>query len=199
MALKENCPRRLENAAAEHAAVAMLLRDGGSEVELLFIERAEHPLDPWSGHMAFPGGRWDPQDVDSQATAIRETAEELNIDLNRTGRFLGGLDELTAVARPRGRELVIAPYVYRLDETILPAPGSEVRAIHWIELSKLSAKTNRMVLDQTFAGRRMSCPSLRVDGHVIWGLTYRMFRRLEELVQATGSIQKSADGEELAQ
>ncbi len=39
------------------AAVAAVVRQAGDGVEVLFIHRAEDPKDPWSGHMAFPGGR----------------------------------------------------------------------------------------------------------------------------------------------
>lgn len=197
MALKEHRPRRIESEGAERAAVAMMLRDGSLGIELLFIERAESPRDPWSGHMAFPGGRHDPDDVDLRATAVRETAEELRLDLNRAGVFLGGLNELTTITRPRGRELVVAPYVYRLNEPVLPVPGPEVRAACWIALLKLGAEANRAVIARTFAGRRLWCPSLRVDGRVIWGLTYRMYRDLESMVAATG-IPESASGEEVA-
>jgi 8-oxo-dGTP pyrophosphatase MutT (NUDIX family) len=197
-ALREHCPRRIESDKASRAAVAMMLRDGSLGMELLFIERAEHPLDPWSGHMAFPGGRWDPQDVDCLATAIRETAEELNVDLNRSGRFLGALDEIATIARPRGRDLVVAPYVSRLDEPIHLSPSAEVRAVHWIALSRLSAESNRATLERTFDGRRMASPSIRVDSRVIWGLTYRMYCCLEGMVRAAGPTRKSASSEEFA-
>src|SRR5687767_9515898 len=43
-------------ALSSRAAVALILRDGKAGIELLFIRRAEHPQDPWSGQMAFPGG-----------------------------------------------------------------------------------------------------------------------------------------------
>jgi 8-oxo-dGTP pyrophosphatase MutT (NUDIX family) len=45
------------------------------EAELLLIRRAEHPSDPWSGHMALPGGRNDPQDTSLYETVVRECAK----------------------------------------------------------------------------------------------------------------------------
>ncbi|MGB5283894.1 MAG: NUDIX domain-containing protein, partial [Polyangiales bacterium] len=80
--LDERAPREL----AEHekwAAVAMLLREGASGPEVFFIRRAEHPRDPWSGHMAFPGGRRDAGDATLLDTAMRETREEVGVDLSR--------------------------------------------------------------------------------------------------------------------
>src|SRR4051812_23466320 len=94
------------------AAVAIILREHEGGLEALFIRRADHPLDPWSGQMAFPGGRQDPEDADLLATALRETVEEVGIDLAAAGELLGTLDEVRAMARMRPMDLVIAPYVF---------------------------------------------------------------------------------------
>jgi hypothetical protein len=66
-----------EGPAPGRAAVAIVLRDVEDGPQVLLIRRAEHVGDPWSGHMAFPGGREDPEDESLLATAIRETREEL--------------------------------------------------------------------------------------------------------------------------
>src|SRR5437870_1501228 len=71
------------------AAVAIVLRDGASGIEVLFIHRAEHPDDPWSGHMAFPGGRAEDGEP-PVLTAMRESAEEVGLDLGEA-ELLGGL------------------------------------------------------------------------------------------------------------
>src|SRR5574341_145553 len=78
-------PARVEDEVSNRAAVAVVLRDGNPAIEILFIRRAEHPDDPWSGQMAFPGGRAEPGETDLLETAIRETAEEIGIDLRETG------------------------------------------------------------------------------------------------------------------
>ena len=90
-----------DKAAAEpkRAAVAAVLRPGSNGPEVLLIRRAEHPNDPWSGHMAFPGGREDPCDADLFGTAVRETLEEVALDLTTNAALLGTLDDLPAVAR----------------------------------------------------------------------------------------------------
>src|SRR5262245_27327606 len=79
------------------AAVAVVLRQIGEGLDLLLIQRSERHGDPWSGHMAFPGGRQHPSDIDLFATAARETCEEVGIDLNVHGELLGHLDELRAI------------------------------------------------------------------------------------------------------
>ena len=120
------------------AAVALILRDGAAGIELLFIRRAEHPMDPWSGQMAFPGGRAEPGDRDLEATAIRETLEEIGLDLGEAER-LGALDEVRAMARMRPMNLTIQPVrlprpraggppaLRRGDERALAAPGAAPR------------------------------------------------------------------------
>jgi 8-oxo-dGTP pyrophosphatase MutT (NUDIX family) len=91
------------------AAVAAVLRVVEGTVELLFIKRSEHEGDPWSGHMAFPGGRHEPHDASLEATACRETMEELSLDLSR-GRLLGRLDDL-APRNPVLPPILIRPFV----------------------------------------------------------------------------------------
>ena len=107
--------RRAVTVAAEEgvrrAAVALIFRAGerGSP-ELLFIKRAEYPGDPWSGQIAFPGGREEASDTSLAETAIRETREETGIDLVRDGQIIGTLDDL----RPRTVRLpavLVRPYV----------------------------------------------------------------------------------------
>src|SRR6059036_755615 len=113
-ALASRPPAPVSADVARRAAVALVLRDGPSGIELLFIRRADHPEDPWSGQMAFPGGRSEPGDPDPRATAVRETEEEIGVDLARDAEYLGPLDEVRAAARLRPVDLAISPFVFRL-------------------------------------------------------------------------------------
>ena len=74
-------PTEIRDEGARRAAVAMLLREAAEGPEVFFIERARHPGDPWSGHMAFPGGRVEVGDPDVRAAVERETLEEVGISL----------------------------------------------------------------------------------------------------------------------
>jgi 8-oxo-dGTP pyrophosphatase MutT (NUDIX family) len=166
------------------AAVALVFRDGEPPpgLELLFIRRAEHERDPWSGQIGFPGGRTEPGDASAEATAVRETFEETGLDLARDGEPLGALDDVQAMARGRPVDLVIAPRVYRLRQRLEGEPSAEVVSLHWLGLERLLSPDSRSSFEYTHEGRVLQLPCLRLEGLVIWGLTYRMFASLESLL-----------------
>lgn len=179
-ALDGSAPRRVSDAVASRAAVAMILRSApdpvGGALELLFIRRAEHPRDPWSGQMAFPGGRAEPRDDGNlEATAVRETAEEIGIDLSAGAERLGPLDELRATARMRPLDLTIQPFVFRLRAPLETHQSDEVTRVHWLPLDELLAPETRGLMDYDAQGTTLQFPCLRLHGVVIWGLTFRMF------------------------
>ena len=87
-------PTPLDLPASRRAAVAAIFTP---QLDLLFMERAKVEGDPWSGHIAFPGGHEEDQDDSSLHTAMRETHEELGLDLSGA-EVLGSLDEVTTVS-----------------------------------------------------------------------------------------------------
>jgi 8-oxo-dGTP pyrophosphatase MutT (NUDIX family) len=185
-ALAGHAPRRA-GGEGPRAAVALVLREGASGgLELLFIRRAEHEKDPWSGHVGFPGGRAEPGDPGLEATAVRETLEETGLDLARDGERLGALDEVRALARGRPVDLVIAPFVFRLRGQADGAPSHEVVSLHWLPLERLLAAETRSTLQYQYEETVLELPCLRIEGLVIWGLTYRMFDNLRAILEQAG-------------
>lgn len=182
-ALASGEQQRIED-RGPRAAVAPILRAGETGLELLFIERARRLGDPWSGHLAFPGGRVDPEDTDSRATAERETREEIDLDLSRA-EYLGRLDDL-AGRRNSGSHLSIAAHVYWwLLEPPELRPNYEVADAFWIQLDQL-VDPSRYVDYRYPAMPFKKFPGVRVgEGkRVVWGLTFRfledLFARLEQ-------------------
>lgn len=171
--------------APRRAAVAMVLRGAPEGPEVLFIERAEHPEDPWSGHMAFPGGRLEPADVGLHAAAERETLEEVGLCLEGAER-LGRLDDLEGRHAGRPAGLVISAFVYHLSETPELEPNHEVREALWIPLRELCADERHV--DFRFPRSPESLPAYPgiVVGNptrqVVWGLTYRFVEVFFEIV-----------------
>lgn len=172
-----------EGVDAPRAAVALVLRPAGPETELLLIKRAEFPGDPWSGHMAFPGGRRDPADRDSLYTAVRETREEVGIDLDAVGAPLGFLGDVQpARGAPR---IVISPYVFAVPAEVVATPNHEVEAAVWIPLAELAhpgAATEHLLEAVTGDPRRF--PAIGTRGYVIWGLTHHVLREFLEVSTA---------------
>jgi len=157
------------------AAVAIVVQGGSAEPEMLFIERARHPADPWSGHMAFPGGRMDPGDADARAAAERETLEELGLSLEGAER-LGQLDDLNAGIRLVA-PLILSAFVYRLDGRAPLTPNHEVAEALWVPVPALLDPTRHV--GYRYGPRRW--PGVCVgnpDRHVVWGLTYRLLEAL---------------------
>ena len=172
---------RLEEAEEEGlrwAAVALVLRgEVLEEAELLFIRRAERGGDPWSGHVAFPGGRRDVTDATLEVTARRETCEELALDLDADAELLGVLDDL----RPRAAALpsiAVRPYVFRLVREVVLVPNEEVHSTFWVPLWALGdpARAVEHVFDRD--GARMCFPAYRWGGDVVWGMTERLVTQL---------------------
>src|SRR3989442_9379028 len=170
--------------ASTRAAVALLLQPQEDDLHMLFIHRAHHPQDPWSGHMAFPGGRKDPEDADLRMTIHRETKEEVGIDLNLHGEYLGRMAELQAVARGRPISMTVAPFVYLISPEARPEPDPvEVQDTIWVPLEFMQQDgVESLVHHLTPDGTTIEVPALVYGGKTIWGLTYRMLREFLELI-----------------
>ena len=177
-------PRRLEG--DRRAAVAAIFRGGPEGAEVLLIHRAENPEDPWSGHLAFPGGRVDPEDENPLAAAVRETIEEVGLDLSRSARLIGRFSDLTAVARGRRLGLVIEPFVFELVEEAPFSLNHEVQEAFWLPLTHLVEPRNRSSLEYAFENGPVELPCYRWQDQVLWGLTLRMLDEVIELL--TGKV-----------
>lgn len=170
------------------AAVALVLRPGtdpGADLEVLLIERSRRSDDPWSGHMALPGGRRDADDADLLTTALRETREEVGIELDPAAHVLGPLDEV----RPASRHLpplVIRPYVALAPSGQRARPdGVEVADALWAPVEALRARDAASEVFVPLDGTRVGFPSYRYRDKEIWGLTHRILGRFFELLPET--------------
>jgi 8-oxo-dGTP pyrophosphatase MutT (NUDIX family) len=182
-ALRGHEARTVEVADARPAAVALVLLDGpppATGLEILLIRRAERPGDPWSGQIAFPGGRYERDDPDLLATAIRETREETGVDLTSAER-LGSLDDLyprTATLPP----VVVRPFVFALGRRPPSLiPSDEVQRAFWLPLSRLGGAGVRRDITLTLRGVERTFPAYLVDDELIWGMTERILTPFIEL------------------
>ncbi len=172
----------MEPGNRKHAAVSLILR-GGPETEVLLVRRAESAGDPWSGHMALPGGRRDDSDTSLLHTAMRETLEETGLDLEGKGTGLGSLKPLEPNTT-RLPPISIFPYVFGVPEgTEARVASPEIVEVLWVPLSYLSSPEASSSVNIPLGDLNREFPCFRVGKRVIWGLTYRI---LEEFFRLTG-------------
>jgi 8-oxo-dGTP pyrophosphatase MutT (NUDIX family) len=162
------------------AAVALLVRPQ-DQLELLLIRRAEVEGDPWSGHVALPGGRRQPGDQNLLDTARRETEEETGIPLAAVGSFIGALDELKP-SSPRLPPLVIAPFVLAVPPNTEAEPNpAEVQAAIWVPLEALRDERSASKIVLELEQGPLQFPAYEYRDYVVWGLTYRVLEQFLEL------------------
>jgi 8-oxo-dGTP pyrophosphatase MutT (NUDIX family) len=177
-ALRERPGRMIPPQGNErYAAVAAVFRAGSDDhPELLMIKRAEHETDPWSGHVALPGGRMDPRDRDLEQTAARETWEETGIDIVRDGYFLGRLDDL-APRTPVLPPLVIRPFVAVVPSNVTIVANPE--DAFWVPIAALRERAawGLGMVDIRDVGQR-EVDVFRHQDYTVWGLTERVLKDL---------------------
>ncbi len=162
------------------AAVTLILRphDGGATG--LIIKRAEHPRDPWSGHLALPGGRADATDEDLRATALRETWEEIGVQLDENA-LLGRLPKLVPNS-PRLPRIEITPFVAVAPAAFYVQANAEVAASFWVSVATLKAEGMSDQFTMMFDGAERAWPAYPSEGGPIWGITGRILSDFLRLV-----------------
>jgi len=175
------------------AAVSLIIR-ASDPLDMLLIKRARSERDPWSGHMALPGGRRDPADPDLMATVVRETREEVGIDLATAGAHLGRLGDVdtSSVRLPK---LTISPFVFGTPaRTGARVASPEVDAVHWVTLEQLRAPGTHGTVEIPLPGGRRAFPCYRVAGEVVWGLTYRILAEFLEVFSDAELRRRAMEG-----
>ena len=163
---------------AGRAAVAIMVREGLEATEMLMIRRARREGDPWSGHMGFPGGRRDPGDPCNFSCAVRETEEEIGVDLGEWGTRLGELSDVNTGWRADRPEMLVTPFVFRVTELPELVPNHEVDDVVWVPLHFLMDHGNREPLDWEWKGQKMATDSYLYESYRIWGLSLMMIDEL---------------------
>jgi 8-oxo-dGTP pyrophosphatase MutT (NUDIX family) len=167
-----------------YAAIALVLRPSPEgEPELLMIKRAEAEGDPWSGHIACPGGRMEPTDRDLEQTAIRETWEETGLDLARDGRILGTLDDMSP-RTPTLPPLVIRPFVAVVKPEVTIVSSLEVAEAFWVPMAAIRAseRWGRGSVAIRGLGER-EVDVFRHGDYMVWGLTHRALTQFLEFAR----------------
>jgi 8-oxo-dGTP pyrophosphatase MutT (NUDIX family) len=172
------------------ASVAMILCHAAEDLEVLFIQRAADDRDPWSGHIAFPGGKLEEGESVCQA-ARRETREEIGIDLG-AGNYLGRLSDIVGHNLP----VRVSCCVFKMDKSdCVPFLSDEVSKVFWVSLSDLCDSARHINAEVAFDDRSFEVPAIRLprdNKPVLWGITYRLLMQFIELLERfAGGVEKA--------
>lgn len=174
--------RKLARRWLARSAVGVYLSDHDSDgLQVLMIKRAERAGDPWSGHMAFPGGRRDRADRNTLHTAKRETQEEISLDADLHANLIGRLSDIPTHPRLRSGPMIITPYVFHLHSLPPFTPNYEVDEVLWVPLGFLADRSNRQKMRWAPNGIPLELPCYLYRERRIWGLSLMM---LDELLDA---------------
>ncbi len=184
--IRQHAPKKmLGRRFVSRAAIAMIVRPGSApdaaanSIDILMMRRADRIGDPWSGHMAFPGGKMDSKDESSFETSLRELAEETGIpEPQRVLSSVGRLSDVLTRNHSGQRPMVVTPFVFELTEAVTFDPNHEVAELVWVPLDYLRQESHRNKMDWELKGVKFKLPCYLYEGRRIWGLSLSMLDEL---------------------
>ncbi len=153
------------------AAVCMILKfDAKNQIAVLLLQRKISESDPWSGHMAFPGGKYEEKDREIMNTATREVMEECGVDFSKC-ELLGTLDDIL----PGNKALAVTPFVVLAPESMtVKIDEREITDHVWIPISFFADKNSSPMQVRRF-GTTHEVTSYRYqESYIVWGMTLRI-------------------------
>ena len=177
LAALARAPQPVVEAGVRRAAVAIVLRERAG-AEVLLLRRAEREGDRWSGQIGLPGGHADEADADLLATALRETREEVGLDLAHEAELAGRLLPVQAKARGVVLPMWITPFVFCARDELAPAPGPEAVEVFWFPLGRARAGELAWTHRYRRGDEERVLPAWRFEERVVWGLTYEILMGL---------------------
>ncbi len=147
---------------------------------ILLVRRAENPVDPSSGHWAFPGGRIDDSDGDLLETCRREVEEECGCLL--TSEYFKQSLPLSHAGRKHNNPVIVAPFLWEIPSPVVLSPDmTEITETRWLELKHVHDQHNHRIgrIAPGYADRDF--PYIMVGNTPLWGFTYRVLMDYLEL------------------
>lgn len=166
---------------ARRASVALLIEP---DLSVLFMLRAQREGDPWSGQVSLPGGHRDPTDASDLHAALRETHEELGIEVHPE-QLLGPLTPVATRRRHLPRRNIL-PFVFALDKPATVRPNHEVASVHRVRLPDLLAGRGRSTFTFPYDDNTLTLPQVHFDGVMLWGLTLQIVDDLLHRIDRNG-------------
>lgn len=168
----------------KRAAVCMVLEKTDQGLSLLMIKRSEYEGDPWSGQMAFPGGRVEPEDANPLAGALRECVEEVGVSLSDSARLLCEVSQKRATMRSRRIDMVVSAFVFFAEKKLQCMPNYEVAKTVSIPLELFLNDDNRQSFEMTYEGKQIQLPCYYFGEDKVWGLSLRFIDDLVAVIRS---------------
>ena len=167
-----------QNGQSRLAAVLIVIY--GKEPMIIMTERPK-TMNHHAGEISFPGGTWTQHDDDLLTTSLRETKEEMNLDISRQ-QVIGQIRPVTTL----NSGFTIMPFICILDEIPKLIPNSEIETILHIPFMPL-LNTIEDDLDPLHKSIQ-EMYAFRYQHHLIWGASARMLKQMFNLLSETGLL-----------
>lgn len=162
------------------AAVLLLLYPFQNDLWFPLTVRSK-ALTKHRGEVSLPGGAIDPEDATLEATALRETDEELGID-PATVQVWGGLSPFYIPASNFELHPVVG-YVQR-PPAFIPNPA-EIDCVLYVSLSLLLDRSIVLVEEWQHRGTHLQVPFFAIEGYKVWGATALVLSELVARIRRT--------------
>ncbi len=177
--LNQEVDREVRDGYGSRAAVSIILREKDG-LQVLLIKRKKVPSDPWSGHVALPGGMFEATDKNLKKTVVREVCEEIGVNLNLKGEILGSLDETHPLNAPG---LKVTPFVVCLNGKVNIKAMDEIEKWFWVPMEFFLKKIVRVPI-----GKFGVQEAVIYRKQVIWGMTLRILKEISYMLRKAGAI-----------
>jgi 8-oxo-dGTP pyrophosphatase MutT (NUDIX family) len=155
------------------AAVCMILKLDltNDQIAVLLAQRRISESDPWSGNVAFPGGKYEESDGEIMNTAKREVMEECGIDVGKC-ELLGTLDD----TMPGNKSIAVTPFVVLAPKSIIVRINErEITGYVWIPIDFFIDKKNSSPMQVRRTGTTHEVASYKYqESYLVWGMTLRI-------------------------
>ena len=163
----------------KQSAVLILLYPEGGSIHTVLIQRPEYD-GVHSGQVAFPGGKFEEDDLELKQTALREAQEEVGIHSTNV-QIIGCLTDVYITPS----NFLVKPFIGVVNskpEFIIDA--YEVQKIITVDLFSLNDKNiiGEKSITQS-GGYKIKTPYYEIEGLTVWGATAIMISELNAVVE----------------
>ncbi len=166
------------------AVVAIIIKNT-HPFSVCFMERTKRKGDPWSGHVSLPGGKISEDDETLVDGVIRETREEIGIELNKKF-MIGNLGAIEVPNNLSGKSFHIIPFIFLVSDFIANsafiASKREVENFFWVPI-ELIFNEKGLTTIQKAGIKQKNYPAIKFEQYFIWGLTLRVLRIFNSMLK----------------